>query len=116
MNILIFNKDKVFKKFFKFYSYKIFINLSNNNFYCYFFTFFKLNIIFSLSNISIFLKNYIILNFGKTLNKKVFEFLGRCAAYFILDLKINFKIIIENLKKRSNIYFFFISTKKYLFF
>ncbi|BEH03935.1 hypothetical protein NDNC_1010 [Candidatus Nasuia deltocephalinicola] len=111
MNILFFNKNFIFKKFLNFYSYKIFLTISNNNLYCYLFSFFKLNVIFSISSIDFFLKNYILLNFGSNLNYKIFGFFGKLFSTYILNLNVlnirflNFKL--KYSKKIKNFFYFF---------
>lgn len=117
MFIINYNKNCIFKKFLNFYSYKIFLYLSNRNFYCYLFSFFKFNIIFNISTISLFLKNFILLNFGKYLNSNIFEFIGKCFSLIILDLKIyNLRFEIFNKLFNRNFKHFFIFLKKFIYY
>ncbi|QND78504.1 50S ribosomal protein L18 [Candidatus Nasuia deltocephalinicola] len=116
MFILYFNKNIIFKKFLNFYSYKIILYISNKNIYCNLLSFFKFNIIFSISSLTIFLKNFIIINFGKHINNKIFQFISKCLSIYLLDLKIyNIRFKVMRNKCSKNLKTFFISFKNFTF-
>ncbi|WP_259289725.1 hypothetical protein [Candidatus Nasuia deltocephalinicola] len=118
MNIFLLKKSFYFKKFFFFYNYKIYLYLSNKNIYCNLFSFFSYNIILSLSTINIKLKNYILINFGKSVNNIfIFEFLAKVFSHYVLgmnvyNLSFKFSKKLKYSKKINSFYFFL---KKYLF-
>ncbi|WP_259286281.1 hypothetical protein [Candidatus Nasuia deltocephalinicola] len=118
MNKILLKKSFYFKKFFTFYSYKIYLYLSNKNIYCNLFSFFNYNIIFSLSTINLKLKNYILVNFGKSINNFfIFEFLAKVFSYYILNINIrNLKFkFSKNVRYSKKIHSFYLFLKKYLF-
>ncbi len=118
MNNILLKKSFYFKKFFIFYNYKIYLYLSNKNIYCNLFSFFSYNIIFSLSTLNLKLKNYILINFGKSINNiYIFEFLAKVFSYYILNINLyNLKFkFSKKIRYSKKIYYFYLFLKKYLF-
>lgn len=118
MNKILLKKSFYFKKFFIFYNYKIYLYLSNKNIYCNLFSFFNYNIILSLSTINSKLKNYILINFGKSINNIfIFEFLAKVFSYYILSINIyNLKFkFSKKIRYSKKIHLFYLFLKKYLF-
>ncbi len=118
MTVISLKKSLYFKKFFVFYNYKIYLHLSNKNIYCNLFSFFNYNVIFSLSTLNIKIKNYILINFGKSINNVfIFEFLAKVFSYYILNINIhnlNFKLS-KKFKYSKKINLFYLFLKKYLY-
>ncbi|WP_259286088.1 hypothetical protein [Candidatus Nasuia deltocephalinicola] len=118
MNNILLKKNFYFKKFFVFYNYEIYLYISNKNIYCNLFSFFNYNTIFSLSTINLKLKNYILINFGKSINNIfIFEFLAKVFSYYVSKVNIynlRFKYSKKN-KYSKKIHSFYLFLKKYLF-